>query len=404
MLYFKLLLKNYIKIVDRSIEVNKIDKNKIIAFFKIIRKWRNYLVFSFLIIAVASFITVLYIPKWYKSEVRFMAKSTSGSNIFLKNLSSSLINDDMFSISLSESDFEDIILSRKILDAYNQKFNIQKRYKIKYIEDYYQKFCKKNIVIDKNVESGLGVSDIITYKLEVYDKDPIIAKDGANFIISEFQKILEEFYQQENEKRISVLTELKDKYSKEFNSVKDSLSNTVKKTGMLPLDFLANSENSENNNLRNEIIKLKIEKELKLKEYSPDSPIINQINEKLKVLEDKYKLLSGTNIKNFNETTDEFLKVNSIYYNFELLKTMLLQIDAKLKLEENKKLSFISPVRIIDYGNIPQKKSKPKRLIILILILITTAAVNITGITIYEYFSSLPDDIKRELKSLIFIE
>jgi len=100
---------------------------------------------------------------------------------------------------------------------------------------------------------------------------------------------------------------------------------------------------------------------------------------------------------------DDFVKVNNIYFELELLKTMLLQVESKLRLEENKKEYFISPIRIIDKPKLAERKFKPKRKILLIVIFMASFIINISGILIYEYLNSLPGDVKEKLKEIFFI-
>jgi len=257
----------------------EINKNQVLSFLNILRKWRNYLTFIMIFTIFVGIATVFLLPKWYKSEVVFMAKSTGSSNFFLKSFNINPMGDDLFTINLSESDFEDLIFSKKILDLYYKKFNIAKRYKIKYIEDYYDTFVEKNLILEQNAVSGLGMSDILSYKVSVIDKNKETAKEGAEFIVNEFSKMLENFYNNENKKRIEVLSQIKEKYLKQYKAVEDSMLSAIKKTGILPLDY--NSQLLNNiDTIKEELIKLEIEREIKAREFSENSNIVSQIDKK----------------------------------------------------------------------------------------------------------------------------
>lgn len=193
------------------------------ATFKFIKRNFKVLAVTFVVSAVVTAGITLLLPNYYKAQVVLLPSDT---NSISKGVLSNMDNVDPMNFG-SSSDCEyvlDIINSGRIVGAACTKFNLAEHYGIKAsgreLDEKMGRKLYNNIKVKRT--DNLGV------KIAVWDTDPEMASNLANFIASEVTVVRSEAKKVKYDSICSVVERSRDRISKEIDLLTDSLSKLSK--------------------------------------------------------------------------------------------------------------------------------------------------------------------------------
>lgn len=193
------------------------------ATFKFIKRNFKVLAVTFVVSAVVTAGVTLLLPNYYKAQVVLLPSDT---NSISKGVLSNMDNVDPMNFG-SSSDCEyvlDIINSGRIVGAACTKFNLAEHYGIKAsgreLDEKMGRKLSNNIKVKRT--DNLGV------KITVWDTDPEMASNLANFIASEVTVVRSEAKKVKYDSICSVVERSRDRISKEIDLLTDSLSKLSK--------------------------------------------------------------------------------------------------------------------------------------------------------------------------------
>ena len=193
------------------------------ATFKFIKRNFKVLAVTFVVSAVVTAGITLLLPNYYKAQVVLLPSDT---NSISKGVLSNMDNVDPMNFG-SSSDCEyvlDIINSGRIVGAACTKFNLAEHYGIKAsgreLDEKMGRKLYKNIKVKRT--DNLGV------KITVWDTDPEMASNLANFMASEVTVVRSEAKKVKYDSICSVVERSRDRISKEIDLLTDSLSKLSK--------------------------------------------------------------------------------------------------------------------------------------------------------------------------------
>ena len=193
------------------------------ATFKFIERNFKVLAVTFVVSAVVTAGITLLLPNYYKAQVVLLPSDT---NSISKGVLSNMDNVDPMNFG-SSSDCEyvlDIINSGRIVGAACTKFNLAEHYGIKAsgreLDEKMGRKLYNNIKVKRT--DNLGV------KITVWDTDPEMASNLANFIASEVTVVRSEAKKVKYDSICSVVERSRDRISKEIDLLTDSLSKLSK--------------------------------------------------------------------------------------------------------------------------------------------------------------------------------
>lgn len=193
------------------------------ATFKFIKRNFKVLAVTFVVSAVVTAGITLLLPNYYKAQVVLLPSDT---NSISKGVLSNMDNVDPMNFG-SSSDCEyvlDIINSGRIVGAACTKFNLAEHYGIKAsgreLDEKMGRKLYNNIKVKRT--DNLGV------KITVWDTDPEMASNLANFIASEVTVVRSEAKKVKYDSICSVVERSRDRISKEIDLLTDSLSKLSK--------------------------------------------------------------------------------------------------------------------------------------------------------------------------------
>lgn len=193
------------------------------ATFKFIKRNFKVLAVTFVASAAVTAGITLLLPNYYKAQVVLLPSDT---NSISKGVLSNMDNVDPMNFG-SSSDCEyvlDIINSGRIVGAACTKFNLAEHYGIKAsgreLDEKMGRKLYNNIKVKRT--DNLGV------KITVWDTDPEMASNLANFIASEVTVVRSEAKKVKYDSICSVVERSRDRISKEIDLLTDSLSKLSK--------------------------------------------------------------------------------------------------------------------------------------------------------------------------------
>lgn len=336
----------------------------------ILHRW---FIFLFTLLGTSLFILIAFLlPKQYITIAS--VKSSNGSNNFnIGSLAKSaglnsgvgLLMDFATSSGGGDVDFLFSILnSRSVLDSVIYALDLKTRYSANEIEDT-REILIGNMSVDVDYPSGL-------LYFGVYDKDPQLAAKLTNLFI---YYLNEKYSFLSSEAAKNVRLNLEERYKNvltDLRMAEDSLSAFQEKYDVLDPTIQTEISLRAAANLKAELMLKEIEADTRrriLGESSPQSKIFqSQITE----LKNKYsQFLTG-----LNDSKDIFIPFEKVpglgmqylrlfrrvEINSEMMKIIIPLIE-QAKIQELKKTPSLL---VLDTGVVPEKKSKPRRLFIVL--------------------------------------
>lgn len=259
--------------------------------------------------------------------------------------------------------YENILISRRCVEEAIIKFNIMEEEKFKYMFDAVKYFRQNVMLIIKDKVAG-------TMEIGAYDKNPIKAKEMADFLVFQLNKINTELNIQNAKNNREFIEGRYGLVKSELQKTEDTLKQYQDIYGIAPdiqVQAAVKAEIEIESEIKSEEVKLEILRKI----LSPDQEEIKIQEEKINALQ---KQLSD--IRN-NSNLDDVLTLKgkpNIVLNYLRLKreveiqskilSTLIPLLEQSKIEEKRETPS---VLLLDPPAVPDKKVKPKRLTIVLI-------------------------------------
>lgn len=362
----------------------------IIDYINLFSKHKKIILIYSLTAAILSFIYAFFIVKPVFLSTGVIKTASSKSSMLGGLLSSTGLSElgdfgDLAPGSGSSAQdlalYENILMSRGNIEETVLKFNIMEEENFKYMYDAIKYFRENIITLNKDKVAG-------TLSIGIYDIDPSRAKEIVDFLINQLNKKNIELSVQNARNNRKFIEERYEIVKNDLMTAEDSLQIYQDKFGVAPdiqIQVAAKGSLELEAQIKSEEIKL----ELLSKILSSDQSEIKAQQEKINALK---KQLFEINNSDYSESKLNLKGSPNIILNYfrlrrnveiqnKILVTLIPMLEQS-KIEENRETPT---VLILDSPNVPDKKSKPKRLIIIVL---STVAI-FFGTYIYYYLKDV---------------
>lgn len=278
--------------------------------------------------------------------------------------------------------YQEILESRKCIEETIIRFNLMELYDAKYMQDAVKFFREDILSIVINKKAG-------TIIVGVFDDSPQRAKEIVNFLINQLNTIYVEI-RVRNARINREFIEQRYKTAKEdLGKIEDSLKTFQDKFGIAPdiqVQVAARTEIELEAEIRSEEIKLEILKKI----LSPDQAEVKSAEDKIIALKKQLDEVQNSsfidnklNLKGSPEIIMNYLRARRDVEIQNKILTTLIPLYEQSKIEEMRETPT---VLIIDEPNIPEKKSKPKRIISILSSMLITFIFLSSTVLVYESF------------------
>lgn len=320
---------------------------------------------------IISLILVLFVidPIFYSAGIVRTSSQSSGLQSLLGISGGGLDFGDLSSISGSGGAtkelalYSQILLSRRAVEEAIVKFKIIEIEDFKYMFDAVKYF--RNNVIELSPDKLAG-----TLEIGIYDKDPVKAKEMADFMIYQLNRIHGEMNVLNAKNNREFLEDRYKNVTADLKKVEDSLIYFQNKFGISP-DLSVQAALKVEFEIEAEIKSEELKLELMKKILSPGEPEIKTQEEKINTLKKQFSEIHATSsdnttalgLKGSPDLVMGFLRLKRDVEIQNKILTTIIPILEQAKIEEKRETPTVI---VLDPPNVPDKKTKPKRAYIVI--------------------------------------
>jgi uncharacterized protein involved in exopolysaccharide biosynthesis len=351
----------------------KDDEINLLDYLIVLAKRKNFIIKVTLGFAVIAAIISFIMSPIYKAETKILPPSNGGSGLatqLMNQLGQLGVLAGMGGGSLNGKTPNELYIgllkSRTVLDRMIDRYDLLKLYGTSYRQNARTKLLDDVLMVRDDKKSG-----IITINVE--DKDPKRAADMANAFVEELQKLNTNLaITQASQRRLYFEEQLKAAKAS-LSQAEDGMKAFQEKTGALHMESQAKAVIEGIGMLRAQIASKEVELKV-MKTYStPQNPDVRRVEEALKGLRTELSKMEGAGGKGHDPLmptgkmaqigTDYARQLRDLKFN-EVLYGLLLQQYEAAKLDEAKEATV---VQVVDKAVPPEKRVKPKRILMVVL-------------------------------------
>ena len=372
---------------------NMIEKQEgAVYFFSILLRYKVFFMITVFTITAAAIVVALILPKWYSATANVVHPQHSGSSFegTLSNITSKLKDFGLAKLGGgsggSAYDFIVVLDSRSLKDSLIEKFNLMDVYEI---EDSSMHITRE--VLESNIEIDLEKEG--NYLITIYDKSPQRASEMANETVRLANDIAQKIYNYE--------ASLNKAYLENRMVMTDSILNDLAdKIGKYSSKYMIFSPEEQAVAISEAIIELKanimnqeVVYEMIVSKYGEEDQmaviqkkLVERLKKQLEEAENKPGFAGDFSVKDAGKISIPYLKLLAEYETFTKVKAFLLPMLEEAKINE---LRNTKNLLILDEAIVPEKKSRPKRAVIVLGAFIGSIAICILSIFLFHGYKRL---------------
>lgn len=395
---------------DKSQMSNKPEKQNITesqnfeAFISILVKWRKIIFWNTLLITLAAIVISLLLDKWYTSTASILPPKkksglfgdVAGFSSTIKDLSKTLGR--LGATSDEAYNYLAILQSRNASQKVIDNFNLRDVYKI----DKNKPF---EIVIDalkNNVNFNVEDEGYVT--INVSDKNPTRAANMANYYVEILNEISIDLSTREARNNREFIESRYTQVLIDIKKNEDSLKIFSQKFNIYGIEEQTKVAIKSAADLQAQVEAKKIELDLYKLVQDESSPIILQTKLQLEELQKKLRELQSSDeitkagffipFKKIPEVGIQYVRLMRDYEIQTKLMEFILPIYEQAKIEEQKEIPV---VLVLDNAVPAERKSAPKRALIVLVAFLLSFLLGLGYVLILESFNRLKNDERRYL-------
>jgi tyrosine-protein kinase Etk/Wzc len=388
-------------------EILKNDNSKKLEDLLIVLvKYRKLILINVLLVTIASVIVSILISNEYTATASFISPKKKGGlfgdiggfSNSIKDLSRTL-GGRLGTVSDEAYNYLVILQSRTASQKIIQKFNLRDVYEIDKAKPFEDVIKALSNNVDFNIEDEGNIV------ISVTDKIPERAAEMANYYIQILNEISTELSITESRNNREFIEKRFIQAQNDILAIEDSLENFSKKYNVLAIEDQIKAAIGVAAELKAKLEIAKLELEILIQNYGDNNPLVQQANLKVDELikqlgnlrfgEDK-NLKSSLNVfvpfEKVPETGILYIRLKRDYEIQSKILEFIYPIYEQAKIEEQKDIPV---VLVVDSAIPPEKKSSPKRSLIVIGAFLVSLFFSVGYVLIKESYSSLQIDQDR---------
>ena len=369
-------------------------------------KWAKFIVRTAVLVCVATAIILFLLPNWYTATTSILPAERESS---FMGLASSILQgvglmggQEMVlpAFSTPSHVYASILRSRTVVETIVQEYNLKKRYKSRTTEEAI-KDCLSHTRI------RVGPEGIVTLSFE--DTDKKRAADVANSFVEELNRINQKVSSSRARSTRIFMEERLSETNRALQQAEDSLRTFQEKNKAISLDEQMKAQIQNVAVLEGRLAMAEIELGLLRKTLSPEHPEI--IRKEMEISEIRRKINTintGTpGSRDYGTLALPFARVPGLALEYgkllrdvkiqETLFGLLTEQHEHAKIQEAKDTPTI---QILDVAKVPEKKSRPKRLIILAIAGGLSVVFSMLYAAAFEHIQTLKETRPSEWETL----
>jgi capsule polysaccharide export protein KpsE/RkpR len=377
----------------------------LLDYFVIIVKWKRFLILQFLFTVITSYLLIyFFIPPQYDSKAIIVAVEEQSLNP-ISSITKSMSDFPIASLGLGQFSatekydlFSTIIMSRTNLEKTIRKFDLMEDYSTESLEKTV-KALKANISIDVTTE--------MAYEIEVRASSPEKSVKMAKFLLDEVNSSVIDLNVRKSRENREFLEGRYKEISINLALAEDSLMWYQERSGLLEAENQIKATIEALTNLESEVAIKEIELSVLEKLYGKDAS--QTINSRINLEEYKKELNMLKNSGNresaivpLSAIPQKSLKYFRYFRDVEIYQAMLEFIIPLYEQARFEEVKDVPVIQVIDYPNLPEKKSYPPRAIFALLISVFVVFFTSLYLMIKENFAASQNPKLQFIREEIF--
>jgi len=373
---------------EHDLEPSEHAKSTLWESVGILLKWRNFIGVNIIVVALLSAGISFLFPKWYKATASilppkqrdlFGAMGSAGS--LLKGLTGKGFGEGQ-----DTYNYFAILNSRTAMDSVVQKFDLIDVYNI---ADRSLELAVKEL--QGNARFEVGDNDEIT--IEVLDRDPRRAAEMTNYFIALLNRMSIELTTREARNNREFIEGRVEATQRDLHSAEDSLQHFQERSGMIVVPEGAGSGISTIANLYGLKARKEVELSILQRTVEPGSASMKQAEVELEALNRRLSSMPQLGMESLRLYRSVAIQQKILEY--------LMPMFEQAKVDEQKDVPVLL---VLDKAVVPERKTKPQRLLIVTLAVSLTALLSTLLVFVFQGLirsDSPMNEVQRRCRSWV---
>ncbi|TAL68456.1 MAG: hypothetical protein EPN82_10720 [Bacteroidetes bacterium] len=340
-----------------------------VFYIALLIKHKIFILIVTVLFCAASVIITLLMPNWYTATINAVPPKKAIGSLFenaMSNISSTLREFGLTRLKGGQSDgysYLVILNSRTVKDSMIKKYDLAKEYDI-------PDSLHSEILLEFEDKLEIGYETEGNYTISLTDKNRNRVAEMANTYFSIANGLADKIMHSEALKSREYIENRLNSIDSTLGIITDSLQKFSSKTFVFSPLEQASAVSSAYANLKAELIQQEIMQDLLISKFGEDDPytkiqqeLIKKIRNKVTDAETKPGFAGNFPLKNAASVGIEYLRLYAEYETFSKVKTFLMPLLEDAKLDESRQTMSLV---VVDPAVKPDKKSKPKRSLIVL--------------------------------------
>ena len=362
------------------------------SYLQVLFRWRYFYIISVLGVGIVAAIVSLLLPKSYQSTATILPPlQSSGIEALIPEEIKGFLG-GLGTANPEVTVYLAILNSRTMLEKLIDEFDLATVYKLKkpYVKEQLLDAVRKNVTIEYDGENPLSVT--------VINRDSVLAAKMANFIVSE----LDRMYQQMNNRQAFFNRQFLEKRVIEtrvsLSSYEDSLRAFQEKYQAVSLTEQAKVSIGVAADLVAKMMDLDVQIQVLRASVQSDHPQLRTMIEEKKEIEHQITKLTKMSsedpnaivpLPGLNELPELGMLYLRLYREVEIQSKLLEFLIPQYEQARIQEVRDTPTVTVLDPGQVPTKRAKPKRKIIVLTAMILAFVVSSAYVFSAEFLSHL---------------
>jgi len=386
--------KKLIEPIEQKLEVVKNEIN-LLEYFLVIVKHKKMIVVACAIAFILSCSVIFLMPDIYISTARILPpRESSGIGTMLGDMGGLAALAGISTGNSSGDLYVGMLKSRTVSDAIINQFDLMTVYDQDYRVEMYEK-------LDGIVSISLGKQDgIISISIE--DEDPERAAQIVNAYVNELRKLNVKINLDSAGRERSFLQDRLAKVKIDLSDAEEQLKSFQEKNKAISLNDQSRMIIEAIATLRGNLAIKEVELGILLSSQTEQSPQVKNLREGIDQLKVQISLLERTPEGKRVSSDDIFLPTSAVpklaVQYARLLRNLKIQeklyelLTQQYEMAKITEAKNVSNIQILDYGVVADKKSKPKRSLIILISTFVAGFFAVIYAFIREYGEKMSDE------------
>ena len=356
----------------------KDNEYTLLDYWNIIWQNKKTIIIVVMTVSIVTAGITLILPKWYKATSVIMPPKVE------QNVLGSLGGADLSAIGIggmmganqSQIRLLTILKSRKMLEILNNEYNFQERYDTEYRFQAYEK-------IESNLEIVVGDEDQI--KITFYDKNQVLVAEMVQLIVEKLDSLNIALSTSQAKKNRNFIKNRVNLIQDSLRYYENELASFMKKNDIITMEEQLRAEVEKAAEMKAQIMFDEIKLDVMRGKLKDSNPKVVDLETQIRLLKKKYHGLfspshSDELFINLDKTPDLQKRFGQLQRRVLYYSKLIEFLGPRYEQAKIEAVKDVPTIQVIDEPRRPEYKAKPRRALIVIILMISSFIITVVAI------------------------